>query len=525
MNDKLYFRGKVKENQSAILALSILQIFISVSMVFFSWLTKYLIDSIQTNTFWIFASLLVLIIMIEIVLKIICTGFSNKKINRLEADLKEEVFHEMLKKDYQNIKKNHDSTLLSYIISDCRIIADSVIQIIPNVISLTSKIVLSLLLLFCIDPVFSGFLLTFGLLIFLLSRFLRKKNKSLHMKMQQAEAQQIGFYQDSILNFLVLKVFGKSKRFQDKEKKINDNLYQKKNDKTKFNILINSGFLFFLRLSYLFAIVYGIYYLNEKISIGELFAMIQLIQLIEIPFTNLSGMLPRYYSTLASIERILSVYHLPNEINKIQISSFSTIDVDHISFSYQNKSVIDDLSFQICKNDFVVIKGESGSGKSTFIRLLLGLYEPDQGRISFDQSYKVKEAEQIFAIVPQENFIFDGTLKENLLFFCNDSDEEKIKKYLEFVGLSQFSNQLETYICNLNKGLSEGEIQRLCIARALLAERPILVLDEATSAQDKQNEEKLLDNLSALDKTIIFVSHKDKTLEYATKVLELTKVK
>lgn len=524
MNDKIFFKQKIKENKYTIALLSVLNVLTSATIVLFSWLTKYVIDSIETSSFLSFTIVLIVVVVLEIVFKLLSSFLSTRKINQFEQVLKQDVFHEMLKKNYKQIKDQHDSSLLSYIISDCRLIAESVITLIPNIVSLLSKIILAFILLFFIDVVFACILLVCGLLMFLITRFLRKKNKVLHAKMQQAEAKQMGFYQESIINLILLKVFDKRSLFHKRENKINDAVKKSKNEKMQFNIFVNSGFLFVMRLSYLFAILYGVFYLNHGISIGDLFAMVQLISHIEVPFSNLSGLMPKYYSTLASIDRILMIYQLQDENKKHPLLSFSTIDFHDVCFSFEDKKIIDHFSFQIQKNDFVLIKGESGAGKSTLLHLLLGLYHPTSGKICFDNETQTCDCEKMFAFVPQRSFIFEGTMKENLIFFNDQVEEEQIQEVLQIVGLTRFKNQLNSYIYDLNQGMSEGEIQRLCIARALLTNRPILIFDEATSALDSQNEALLLKNLSKLQKTILFISHKDKTQEYANKVIELKKI-
>lgn len=241
---------------------------------------------------------------------------------------------------------------------------------------------------------------------------------------------------------------------------------------------------------------------------------------------------------IASAERIIEIENMSasKSVNDKNISTekiYSEMDgicFDDVSFGYGRDTVIENGTFEIKKNDFTVISGISGIGKSTLFKLLVGVIPPDSGRIyikSGDGEYGIdKYMRSLFAYVPQGNMLFSGTIRDNIRFVNSNADDEEVMHAAEVSCAAEFINALpdglDTVLLEGGHGLSEGQIQRLAIARAVLTDAPILLLDEATSALDEKTEKQVLSNIRELkEKTCVIISHKSAAYEICNKELKI----
>jgi ATP-binding cassette subfamily B protein len=271
---------------------------------------------------------------------------------------------------------------------------------------------------------------------------------------------------------------------------------------------------------------------------GTVTAILQLVNQIQSPFAALSGVMPQYYELIASTERLMEIEKVPDEEadNMEDICVAETYDklkyinFDNISFKYDRDIILDNTSLKVNKGDFVAIMGISGIGKSTLLKLLLGVFKVENGKIELCLDDKNIPADyhtrRLFSYVPQGNFLLSGTIRENLLFINDKASDDEIQKAIEISCSDQFINELpeglETVIGEHGIGLSEGQLQRLAIARSLLSNSPVMLLDEATSALDEATEKRFLENLKSLqDKTCIIVSHKNAALEICNKHIQI----
>ena len=232
------------------------------------------------------------------------------------------------------------------------------------------------------------------------------------------------------------------------------------------------------------------------------------------------------------------VFDLPDEkeINKNEIDkdavyrSLKSIEFENITFGFDRDFILDNTSLSINKGDFVAIMGISGIGKSTLLKLLLGVLNVNSGSIYLNtDNSKIfidKNTRKLFSYVPQGNMLISGTIKDNITFINPSATDDEIAKAIEISCAKQFIDELplgiETVIGEKGMGLSEGQIQRLAIARSLLANSPVLLLDEATSALDEQTEKQFLTNLKTLDNiTCLIVSHKKAALDICNKSIKI----
>lgn len=511
---------KIYTNSKSYLILTIITSFIqAISSVYMALASKDLLDSNSGEL--LFNSIkLIITVLIMVIAYALNHLFQQKLQLKIENNLKIDLYNNIFKKEYYTISKIHSGKLMNYLTNDVNIVASSAATIVPSAILFATRLILALILLLVIEPYLALCLFAVGIVAFLGSYIFRKKLKKLHSNVQEKDGISRSFMQESIESMLVIKSFsGENESSNKMNEKIND-LEKARNKRINFSVMVNSGLLFVFQFTYAFTLIWCVYRLNSGMTPGTLLALVQLVGQIQGPMTNLSGIVPKYYQMIASLDRINEILNLEEEyaLKEECINEFTKIKISNLSFSYDDFKVIENANLIINKNDFILIKGESGIGKSTLLKLLLAIYKPLNGNILIcDNEEEVsasKNTRGLFSYVPQGNFIFSGTIKENLTFFNPNVSGEQIESALDVSCAKEFINELEnglnTNIGEKGIGLSEGQIQRLAVARAILANRKIVLLDEATSALDQDTEIKLLNNLKKLnDVTCIIVTHKD----------------
>ena len=387
--------------------------------------------------------------------------------------------------------------------------------------------------------------------------YFRRSLKRLHKNTQEADGKLRIFLQERLTGLMMIRSFvAEEQTLAATEKKLTDHKSARMK-KSLFSTVCNFGFGAAMSGMVLFGVGwcgYGI--LKGSISFGTLTAMIQLITQIQVPFANITGFLPQYYAMIASAERLMEAESFESdasdakssdEIRNFYANELRAIGLKNASFTYYPLSdavsdterenmpvVLHNLTLQIRKGEYVAFTGHSGCGKSTALKLLMCVFRPDSGQRYFEDRNGVcgeltGEYRRLFAYVPQGNCLMSGTIRELVSFAAPDraDDNEKLEQALRIACAWDFISQLEqgtdTMLGERGAGLSEGQMQRLAIARAIFSGSPVLLLDEATSALDADTERRLLDNLRRMtDKTVIIVTHRPAALDICDCVMEFT---
>ena len=512
-----------------VVLISLFNILVSVLLILLASVSKSIIDSpdnIMRKGVFIIA-----LVVLQLLLGFISSMINAKASGKLVIRLRNKIFSGLLHKKYADTEKLHSGDILNRMTGDVNIVVNGAITLIPSICSIVTKIIVAVYALTAVNLTVGLIVVFLGIIVPLFARVLGKKYKQIAKEVQKTEGLSRSFIGECLENSVVIKTFSGEESITDKM-----NLYLSKNFDIKIkhsflkagvNALLNGVF----SVGYYIVIIWAV---CTSLSYGTLYYLLQLITILRSPLQNVSGILPKYYSMLASAERIMEFEELEDEPTllddatfEILKENFKSIEIKNLGFSYGNEKILEDCTLTIPRNKLTVITGESGSGKSTLFKLLLGLYAQNDGFISFDEGTSIDATtRKMFAFVPQGNMILSGTIRENITLCNNCTDEEDIIKAAKTAQIYDFieslPNGFNTEISEKGVGLSEGQIQRIAIARALLTNAPILLLDESTSALDEQLEESLLTALKSMsDRTVIFITHRNKPVDTSDAIFHL----
>ena len=536
----IYLRSKKQGLKMT--ALLLFNAIFSILSILFAFNIKEIIDSAtvykSTQRLISFGVSISLIVLLQFALRVIINGLTEHIRGKLEMEYKSHLFSQILVKKQDKINAYHSGELLNILTADVSVVADGVSTIIPTVVSAGVRLISAVIALIILDWIFAVAFTVAGLLVFLVITLIRGKLKNLHKSAQESDGKVRSFMQECIENLIAVKVFSVNDKIERKNSSLQQDNFKIKMIRKNYSVIGHATYNFIFSAGYLFALIYGgNKILNGFLSYGELSAILQLVNNVQVPFASLSNVLPKYYAMIASTERLMDIENLESENNDGDFNEVKTyeklksIKIENASFSYGREKVLTDLNLQINKGDFVVIEGSSGIGKSTLIKLLLGVYPLTDGKMVFDTldgeielSPKTRKA---FSYVPQTNMLFSGTIKENVTFINEKASAEEIDNALNVSCVTEFIKELpegvNTFVGEQGLGLSQGQIQRIAIARALLSNAPIILFDEATSALDGETEKRVLDNLGKLkNKTLIIISHKKTARKYCNRQLKVT---
>jgi ATP-binding cassette subfamily B protein len=512
--------------------LSVFSLILSLTAIVFAYVSKLAIDAYMDGSLlFLYGSILIVIMVIQVLLSAYNQYYKAGVTYRLEGQMREDLYQKILKGKLQYTGINHSAVYINHFKSDVTAITDGVYDLLPKVIFYLFRFLGAFVVLFILDWLFAVLFLTLGLLLFVLSRLLSKKIKGIQKEALSAEDQLYQKLQEGLTHLEVIKAFEAEDIQKESLQTAGDHFFQKRMKKQFISALTGLGLHGFFAFGYVFAILFGTYRLSQgSIVFGSLIAIIQLVQNIQSPFSGLSSLVIKYHQWTASLDRVRMMDELPSESKtKIPLKPFKKIEVKKVAFKYEQSWVLENLTLDIKPGELIWIKGESGRGKTTLIKLLLGLMRPNSGSLELkidDASYELSESTRsYFSYVPQSYYLMSDSILENLTL-RKDIPMEKIIEACQtaviYDDILKTPHGFDTKLKEMGAGLSIGQLERLSIARALLKDAPILLLDEITASLDADTEKKVLMNLKALkQKTIIFISHRDLKDIKPTKIIDL----
>lgn len=477
------------------------------------------------------------LILAMLVSRFLSRNLAERLRAKLDLDWKKDLLHGLLQGQYMQVSQIHSGELINRLTNDVRVVNDGLISALPNVIAMVARLVAAFTVLVSVEPWFTLVLCGVGVLVLVFTGFLRGKLKQLHKKVSEQDGIVSSFLQETLEKLLMVQALDVAPEMERRADGLLEQRYAMQRKRKNASLFANTG-VHLLSLAVTFATLVwcGSQMMAGAMSFGSLTAMTQLVSHLQNPFTNLSAAVPQYIAMVASAERLRELEELPREPQaaaldpQLVYAQLDSIRAENLTFSYDREPVLEKASFRLPKGAFVAVTGHSGVGKSTLLKLLLGIYSPSEGGMVLDcgsEQVKIdRSTRKLFAYVPQGNLLLSGTLRENLLLVKPDATEEEIRQAVYVSAMTEYLPQLpaglDTVLGENGAGLSEGQAQRLAIARAILSGAPILLLDECTSALDPETERAVLERIRQLDsRTCIAVTHRSAALALCDWELQL----
>lgn len=447
----------------------------------------------------------------------------------------------ILRAEWRGRSSMHSGDVINRLESDVNTVVNFVAETLPNAVSVLALFTGAFLFLFSMDHTLALALVCLFPLFLVLSKVYVRKMRRLSRDVRESDSQVQSMLQESVQNRMLIKTLEGEDMMVDRLEGQHQELRRKVVKRTRFSVLSNFIVNFGFALGYLLTFGWSAVRLSlGTLTYGGMAAFLQLVNKIQQPARNLSRLAPQFVAVFTAAERLMHFEDIPLEEQgePLELPGVCGIRLENVSYAYPDddkQKIIDNLSFDFRPGTCTAIVGETGAGKTTLLRMITALTKPTEGRVviyndaASDSSFCVSPLTRCNIIyVPQGNTMLSGTIRDNLLFGDPDATDDDMyavldKACADFV--RELPQGLDTVVSEQGGGLSEGQAQRVCIARALLRHCSLLILDEATSALDPQTERRLLQNiLDDHSHTVIFITHRPAVLEYCDASLSLQRL-
>ena len=537
----LWLLQQVNRNRGKILLVGILGLVGTLMGLASSVASKYLIDAVTgfgTGLLKRSAVWMAVMMLGGLVFQGVSSRIGATVHVRVRNEMQHVTYSRILRAGWEALEPYRSGDLLNRLNSDVSTVADGTINFFPALVTSTVRFLGAFGIILYYDPVMALIALAGVPVMLVLSRVLMGKMRRHNLEMKELTGEVMSFQEDSFRNLTSIKAFSLTGRFETEMHRLQDSYVDAYLTFNAFQISMSS-FLSLVGMAVTSScFAWGVYRLwNGSITYGSMTLFLQLASTLRGSFNALVSLAQQLISLTTSAGRIMAVEALSAEEMQVPpgLAREETLDIvmERVSFRYRNgDTVLDPFDFTARHGDLIAIIGPSGEGKTTLLRLLLGLVEPHAGKAALTggsgTNYFINAGTRgVFAYVPQGNSVFSGTIAENLRLVKPEASDEELEAVLkvacawEFV--SKFPEKLEHRLSTGGRGISEGQAQRLAIARALLRKAPILLLDEATSGLDIATEQQLLRNLrqSGLLNTCILVTHRPESARFCSRAYEI----
>ena len=516
--------------------LGLLEVVVSLSQV---WAVKHAIDvasHVQEGSLYWAVGIMGLLILADFAIHI--SGIWVRNILGIKAQnrMQQQMLDRILRSEWNGREKLHSGDVINRLEKDVNQVVNFLTETIPSSISTLTLFLGAFCYLFSMDRWLSVVIIAMLPLFIIVSRYYVRRMRHLTRQVRDSDSKVQSVLQETIQNRMLIKTMESDSVMVDKLESTQSELRQKVVKRTAFSVMSNLILNFGFALGYLVAFLWSALRMSAgTLTFGGMTAFLQLVNKIQGPARSLSKLVPQFVSVFTASERLMELEENPLEEqgDPIELKAPAGVRLTDVSYAYEEKTgnVVEHLSFDFKPGSCTAIMGETGAGKTTLIRLILALLRPQQGKVAI---YNKKVTRTLsprmrcnFVYVPQGNTLLSGTIRDNLWLARITATEEEMRDALhqacaDFV--MELPDGLDTVCSESGAGLSEGQAQRIAIARALLRSGSIMLFDEATSALDPETERQLLQNiLSRHDKTIIFITHRPAVVDYCDQVLTIDK--
>jgi len=482
------------------------------------------------------------ILLISTVALGMLVGFSRTWISAIlgtksQNKMKLRTFSRLMHNIWTGRGSMHSGDSMNRLLQDSSTITSVVTDTVPAMACTLIRLFCAFLFLYSMQPVLSVIMICIAPLFLLASRFYVKKMKVLSKEIRDTESHMQVMMQENLQNKMVIKTLGQSDNIVNALSCIQGEHLGRIKRRTRFSsfaaLVTNLGF----SSGYLVTFVWSVYGLQAgTITYGMMMAFVQLVGQIQGPFRSMTSLLPAIINAMVSVDRMRELEETPveNDSENIRMEGPLGVRLENVSFVYDGdtEKVLTDFSHDFKPGSFTALLGETGSGKTTMIRLILALVRPTAGRVILYNENDIEESTAEtrcnIVYVPQGNTLLSGTVRDNLLLGNPDATDEEMLRILHFTCADFIANMtdgLNTTVGEDGVGLSEGQAQRICIARSLMRKGSILLLDEVTSALDQETEKQIIQNISShastSGQTVIFITHRTRVLDYCTNIVRI----
>ena len=510
------------------------------------WAVKHAIDvashAVQGNIYWAVA-LMGGLILCDFALNISSIWIRNLLGIKAQNRMQQRMLDRLLRSEWQGRERLHSGDVLNRLEGDVSQVVGFLTETIPSTLSVLALFLSAFFYLFSMDRLLSVVIIVMIPIFLAFSKIYVGKMRFLTRQVRDSDSKVQSVLQETIQHRMLIKTLERNsamvERLENTQCELRSNVVRKTRFSVFSNLVLNFGFA----LGYLVAFLWAAVRMSAgSLTFGGMTAFLQLVNKIQGPARNLAKLVPAFVGVFTAAERLMELEENPLEEqgDPIKLASPCGIRLQKVSYAYdvknpqklssdKERNIIHQLDYDFAPGSCTAILGETGAGKTTLVRLILALLHPQGGQLTIYNKVESQELSPLhrcnFVYVPQGNTLMSGTIRDNLrLGKLNASDEEMMealrKSCADFV--AELPNGLDTLCSEQGGGLSEGQAQRIAIARSLLRNCSIMLFDEATSALDPETERQLLQNiLSSHDKTIIFITHRPAVVDYCDQVLRI----